>query len=317
VSEPRAEDRRSAFGLQLSIDPRISIPGLGQSNGAAPNGEITRIKLDDGELNRRWGAVSKPPIRVRELRAVDGLLLSVDFAEPAGYLMWARDFARVLIAADGAELLCEPDPSNEQWANILAAQALPLAATLQGLEVMHASGVVLNGSALLIAGPPGAGKSSLAAALVRAGGRLLSDDAVALELTDDELIAHAGSVVLQLREREDGALSAEARAALGQPAPSSGGKQRYLSADAPAPAPLGSLFLLERSAQQPAVERLTAVNPFELIASTFNLSVRTPTRLQRQLDVVSAIASKGLAYRLRVQPHVDATKLAGILQLEL
>jgi hypothetical protein len=85
----------------------------------------------------------------------------------------------------------------------------------------------------------------------------------------------------------------------------------------PDPAPLGALYLLERSAEEPAVERLEAVNPFELIASTFNLSVRTPTRLQRQLDVVSTIASNGLVQRLRVQPGVDATRLATIIQAQL
>src|SRR5262249_11919219 len=117
-------------------------------------------------------------------------------------LLWNRDHGRVLISSDGRELLCEPDSANEQWASIVVAQALPLAATLRGLEVLHASGVVLDGRAVLITGAAGAGKSSLAAALMRAGGLLLSDDAVALELHDGALMAHAGSLALQLRAAE-------------------------------------------------------------------------------------------------------------------
>ncbi len=175
------EDSRTAFGLALSIDPRISIPGLGDPGGAASASPPTHVRLDAGELERRWDALPAPPHRAREIRFGETLLLSVDFAEPAGYLLWAREFGRVLISADGLELLCEPDPANEDWASIVAAQALPLAATIRGLEVLHASGVVLEDRAVLIAGPPGAGKSSLAAALVRAGGQLLSDDAVALQ----------------------------------------------------------------------------------------------------------------------------------------
>ena len=85
----------------------------------------------------------------------------------------------------------------------------------------------------------------------------------------------------------------------------------------PDSAPLVGLFLLERSTDEPALEQLRAANPFELIGSTFNLSVRTPARLLRQLDVVSAIASNGLAYRLRVQPDVDATRLARTIQEHL
>jgi hypothetical protein len=315
-SEPR-EGRRTAFGIALSIDRRLSIPGLGHSPDSVTTGPPSRVRLDDnGELNRRWEATTTAPVRARELRFEETVLMSVDFAEPAGYLLSVRDFGRMLISPDGFELLCEPDPTNEGWVSIIAAQALPLAATIRGLEVFHASGVVLDGRAMLFAGPPGAGKSSLAAALVRAGCRLLSDDAVALQLSDGALMAHAGSVVLQLRTAEDERLSAEERAALGCPASPAGDKHRYVSASGPDPVPLGSMFLLERSAEEPAVERLAAVNPFELIGSTFNLSVRTPARLRRQLDVVSAITSAGLVYRLHVQPDVDATRLASIIQAQ-
>jgi hypothetical protein len=311
------ENRRTAFGIQLSIDRRLSIIGLGHSSDSVTAGPPSRVHLDDdGELDRRWEAITTAPVRARELRFEETLLMSVDFAEPAGYLLSVRDFGRVLISPDGFELLCEPDPVNESWASIVAAQALPLAATIRGLEVFHASGVVLDGRAMLFAGPPGAGKSSLAAALVRAGGRLLSDDAVALELSDGALVAHAGSVVLQLRAAEEGRLSAEERAALGCRASHSGGKHRYVAVGDPDPVPLGAIFLLERSTESPAVERLAAVNPFALIGSTFNLSVRTPARLRRQLDVVSAITSAGLAYRLHVQPDVDATRLASIVQAQ-
>jgi len=306
--------RRTAFGLALAIDQRISIAGLGQSLRWAAAGPPSTVRLDPKELNRRWDALTMPPTRARELCFGETLLLSVDFAEPAGYLMWARDFGSILISPDGMELLCQPDPAVEQWANILAFQALPLAATIRGLELMHASGVVLDGRAVLLAGPPGAGKSSLAAALVRAGGELLSDDAVALQLSDGTLTAHAGSTVLQLRAAEDRRLSDEQRTALGAPAGTVAEKHRYLRESQPEPAPLGGLFLLQRSSEGPTAERLPAVDPFELIASTFNLSVRTPSRLQRQLDVVSAIVSGKLAHRLRVQPQVDATGLAAIVQ---
>lgn len=313
----RGEHRHTAFGLALCIDQRISIPGLAQNPGSAPAQPPSRIRLDAPELHRRWEALATRPVRVREVHVGGTLLRSIDFAAPAGYLLWVRDFGRVLISPDGLELLCEPDPANAEWATIVSAQALPLAATVRGLEVMHASGVVLDGRAVLVMGPAGAGKSSLAAALVRAGGQLLSDDVVALQLSNDALIAHAGSVALQLRAAEDERLSVEERAALGRPAGTVEGKQRYVSGQAPDAAPLGGVFLLERSAQEPAAEQLGAVDPFELIASTFNLSVRTPARLRRQLDVVSAIASSGLTHRLRVQPGVDATELAAIVQKHL
>lgn len=316
-SAGQREYRRTAFGLPLSIDARIPIAGLGRSSASVSTRPPSRIRLDADELRRRWGALDTAPMRARELRVGETLRLSVDFAEPAGYLLWAKEFGLTLISPDGTELLCDPDPTKQGWERILVGQALPLAATIRGLEVFHASAIVLDDRAVLFAGPVGAGKSSLAAAFVRAGAQLLTDDAAALELDGETLVTHAGSAVLQLRDTEDQALSGQERAALGDPKLSTAGKQRYLGERASSPVPLGALFLLERSTDEPAVEQLAAVKPFELIASTFNLSVRTPARLLRQLDVVSAIASLGLAHRLRVQPNLGAAELAGIVQAQL
>ena len=55
----------------------------------------------------------------------------------------------------------------------------------RGAVPLHCSAVEIDGRAILIAGPAGAGKSTLAAALVDAGGRLVSDDLSVLAATDD------------------------------------------------------------------------------------------------------------------------------------
>lgn len=55
--------------------------------------------------------------------------------------------------------------------------------------VMQASAVVIGGRVLLIEGPPGSGKSSLALALIDRGAGLIGDDAVRLMRTGDAIIA--------------------------------------------------------------------------------------------------------------------------------
>ena len=55
--------------------------------------------------------------------------------------------------------------------------------------VLQASAVVIGGRALLIEGPPGSGKSSLALALIDRGAELIGDDAVTLTLSEGRLIA--------------------------------------------------------------------------------------------------------------------------------
>jgi hypothetical protein len=51
---------------------------------------------------------------------------------------------------------------------------------MSGSLVLQASAVVIDGRALLIEGPPGSGKSSLALALIEGGAGLIGDDAVTL-----------------------------------------------------------------------------------------------------------------------------------------
>lgn len=55
--------------------------------------------------------------------------------------------------------------------------------------VLQASAVAIEGRALLIIGPPGAGKSSLALALIERGAGLIGDDAVTLTPEGTRLIA--------------------------------------------------------------------------------------------------------------------------------
>jgi hypothetical protein len=334
---PHARERATrgvAFGLLLEVDAGIDIPGIADaprvrdlevpSAGApvappptpTPTPTPTRVRLDPKELERRWSSAAHAAQRVRELHDGEAALLTVELAPRAGYLLHAPGFGRILIAPDGAELICDPQAGSSEWSILLPAQALPLAATLRGFEVLHASGVVLRDRAALFAGPSGAGKSSLAAALLRRGAALLSDDTVALQLYDGALIAHPGAALLQLQGAEHERLSTREREALGPPTAFLG-KQRYSPSVAASPAPFGALFLLERSADGAPIERIEAVDPFELLASTFNLSVRTPERLTRHLDLVAALAATGRIHRLRVQPGVDATQLAEIVHERL
>jgi len=55
--------------------------------------------------------------------------------------------------------------------------------------LLHASCIVLNGKAVLLAGPPGTGTSDLALRLIDEGAQLLSDDQTVLQREEEELIA--------------------------------------------------------------------------------------------------------------------------------
>ncbi len=66
--------------------------------------------------------------------------------------------------------------------------------------VHQASAVAIDGRAVLIEGPPGSGKSSLALALIERGAGLIGDDAVTLTAKAGRLIASAPPNIAGLLE---------------------------------------------------------------------------------------------------------------------
>ncbi len=98
--------------------------------------------------------------------------------------------------ADGTEFLLDrqgsdiwarwPDSSTlEDTATYLLGPVLGFVLRLRGVTCLHASAVALDGRAVVLMGPPGAGKSTTAAALCQRGHAVLTDDIVAL--SDDRI----------------------------------------------------------------------------------------------------------------------------------
>src|ERR1700728_4095566 len=109
--------RSVAFGLPIEVDPGIEIPGIPNVDAPWPTFRPpTRVRLDPGELERRWSAsAEQAPERMREMRDGETVLLTVELALPAGYLLHVPGFGRILIAPDGTELICDPEPGSSQW----------------------------------------------------------------------------------------------------------------------------------------------------------------------------------------------------------
>ncbi|HEY6506916.1 MAG TPA: hypothetical protein VIY56_02830 [Vicinamibacterales bacterium] len=102
--------------------------------------------------------------------------------------------ARFSIASDGSTIEAgwRPPLDEADAVSFVLGPVLAFALRLRGAVPLHASGVVVNGEALLFAGPPGAGKSSTVAALGALGHRVLSDDVVPLSLVGGQLVASPG-----------------------------------------------------------------------------------------------------------------------------
>jgi hypothetical protein len=92
-------------------------------------------------------------------------------------------------APSSAQLFIKPyrDADPKDVSALLIATALPMLMWMRGGLLLHAAGIVPVGmeQAIAIAGPSGGGKSTLAAGLIDAGGRLVGDDSLWLTVHDD------------------------------------------------------------------------------------------------------------------------------------
>jgi|GEM_PF-7008789 len=111
--------------------------------------------------------------------------------------VWARFGRRAeerIVRLDGVlDLVARPGERRARvahqgrpaWDVAALRRAAPYLAALLDRTALHAAAVVLPAGALLICGRAGAGKSTLALALDRAGYSVLGDDHVVIDLSDD------------------------------------------------------------------------------------------------------------------------------------
>ncbi len=101
------------------------------------------------------------------------------------FLLRIPGIARFLLRG-GREVMCEPEAAGRvgDLAPFFEGTAFGLLLHQRGEIILHASAVEVGGKAVLFCGRSGAGKSTLAAALVRRGHALVSDDLCAIRLAE-------------------------------------------------------------------------------------------------------------------------------------
>lgn len=101
-----------------------------------------------------------------------------------------------------AQCTVSPDPSVGEalLQRLIAGPVLATWMILNHLPVLHASAVAIADRAVLFVGNSGAGKTTIAAALVGSGGVLIADDVCGLAERDDGWVCFPDAGLLRLRE---------------------------------------------------------------------------------------------------------------------
>lgn len=228
----------------------------------------------------------------------------------AEYLLRFPELADFRVSVDGARIRACPSPAlpDDTLRHLLLDQVLPLALTRRGRVLLHASAVHVPGiGALAFAGPTGRGKSTLAAAFAANGGRILTDDCLALErhaACFDVLPAYPGlrlwpdAASRQLRRRgmREGRVAHYTRKRRVR-----GGGLRFH----PRPSPLRAIFVLSPRRSDGPLVSITrgraSARLMALVKHSYVLDIEDRDHLARAFSTLAAITTSIPVHRLRVR----------------
>lgn len=175
-------------GLHVRSDFRLP-EAIHDDAPAMPDSSVsaTAMTIEDG---RRLGL---PPPPGGSARSAD-----------AQRVRYVAPGVGAFVIEDGRRIVAWPDDEAEPGtlSQQLTGPALALALMQQGALVLHASVVAIDHVAVLIAGHSGDGKSTLAAALARAGHDVLADDLAVVDVQGDVPAVRPVSALVRLADVE-------------------------------------------------------------------------------------------------------------------
>jgi hypothetical protein len=247
-----------------------------------------------------------------------GNVQALYFERPQQLYMEAGPHGRMLcdIVTRRATIAYPESEEAEPWLLSHLLFTVPLAELLKrlGLYMAHAAGVAANGKGLLIAGESGAGKTTLAIALARAGFAFLADDTLFLS-TSNGLRALAFPDEIDITP-QTAAFFPELRRPNQDSVPAWRGKRPISPGEVCQAEPCWeckpAIMVFPQPARSPESTLAPMPKDHALLELVCNVLRTEPRSAQAHLDALAALVKQCRCYRL--QTGRDFDKLAVILR---
>jgi hypothetical protein len=314
------------------MTPALRIYGLGLSVNLPLAGLVSLPVADSADV-RVWLGEMPPWSADGSSREAHEKYTSPDReeGEPALRVLECDDGAYFVMSyADGTKVVVDRSGSNvwatwpetatlEDTATYLLGPVLGFVLRLRGVLCLHASAVAVGDRAIALLGPPGAGKSTTAAAFSTMRHAVLAEDVVALAESDGKFLVQPGYPRVNLWPEAVAALfdSPEALPLITPP-----WQKRFLDLSAagdrfqPEPLPLAAVYVLgerRRPPAQPRIERVRAAEGLVRLASSTYANYLLDAALRAaEFDALSRLVAK-VPVRW-VLPVEDLGRLRGLCE---
>ena len=185
----------NAYGL--CVKTSLPLPALRSVPGRPHGKELAVEWADTAAIRRRFSGPAGPSWTTR---TPSGRRHTLQRGESGDHLITWDDTGAFLLTPGEGPLLCGgTDCADPAWQRFLLDTVLPFASVARGMEALHGAALRIRDGAVLVLGRSGAGKSSVAAEVLRGGAALVADDVVALTRTGEGIVvAHPAPAVMTL-----------------------------------------------------------------------------------------------------------------------
>jgi hypothetical protein len=304
--------RAIAFGLDIATD--VDVPYLSAFDVSAPPGpRRATLRRVGRKAMRELAGDLCDSVPVFERRFASGKPMLLVRRSADAYRLWAPRHGEYIVSAAGDRISARiPDNGGWWWTRLLFAQVLPLAASLQGLECLHAGCVALGGRAYALAAPSGTGKSSTLLHLVARGALLVSDDVIATDVAGGSVTVHPGPRIVGADPAELAKIPPDRRPRAVVAAPDDPKTHVDLNA-AQAPLPLAAMYFLHRDPAAATLVVRPTVDAGRLLGSRFLSYLDEPEQLARHLDTAASIAGRVEMFEVAIPKSSSAVDVAAAL----